>query len=385
MGAAEPISEEAFRRLVRTLSAEQLRAFPLERLPRTIPLDAVAETDDPRKQTIIDELAWAASASDLEQGARMAAELDPEVREALETAERASDRGVDELNRLTDEMAERWRAEDYGRDMLDEATQKLEQARERARVLGEHVGELNRALAVIDRPFAGEESFRDRVGAARMAAKRVLSSLEAALGRYELIEMDIAHGDMRAKQARCEDEARRIRELDEQITAVREKLRQQGGIGRLLKPRVARQQREQLLQRLQDLTEKREAAESFVSEEDLLHWLDVLVDASLYVPRDKWRAKAQKTRLLLYRLLNVYCLQQETAAQQLASSPMLRSNAREAISYYLSSEQFILQYFSRKRQEVTLWLSGAASEKLSQLENIRDAILADYRRHARGQ
>ena len=111
----------------------------------------------------------------------------------------------------------------------------------------------------------------------------------------------------------------------------------------------------------------------------------MLVEASLYVPQERWRSKAQKTRLLLYRLLNVYCLQQETAAQQLASSPLVKANAKEAIGYYLSSERFILEYFSRKRQSVTLWLSGAASEKLSQLERVRDAILADYRRHAKSQ
>lgn len=384
--AAERISENAFRRLVRTLSVEQLRSFPVERLPRSVPLDAVDENDDPRKRQILDELAWSAGAEEAERSVALAESVDPDTRAALETAEAASDRGVDELNRVTDEMARRWGPGDYGNDLLDEPTQHLEQARDGARRLAERVGELNRALAVIDRPFAASEQFRERVSAARMHAKMVLSSLEAALGRYELIEMDIAHGAMRAKQAQCEDEARRVRELDAQIEAVRDKLRQQGGMARrLLKPRVAKQQREQLLQRLQTLTEKREAAESFVSEEDLLHWLDVLVEASLYVPQERWRTRAQKTRLLLYRLLNVYCLQQETAAQQLAQSPMLRANARDAIGYYLSSEQFILSYFSRKRQEVTLWLSGAASEKLSQLEDIRDAILADYRRNARSQ
>lgn len=384
--AAERISENAFRRLVRTLSVEQLRSFPVERLPRSVPLDAVDENDDPRKRQILDELAWSAGAEEAERSVALAESVDPDTRAALETAEAASNRGVDDLNRLTDEMARRWGPGDYGNDLLDEPTQHLEQARDGARRLAERVGELNRALAVIDRPFAASERFRERVSAARMHAKKVLSSVEAALGRYELIEMDIAHGAMRAKQAQCEDEARRVRELDAQIEAVRDKLRQQGGMARrLLKPRVAKQQREQLLQRLQTLAEKREAAESFVSEEDLLHWLDVLVEASLYVPQERWRVRAQKTRLLLYRLLNVYCLQQETAAQQLAQSPMLRANARDAIGYYLSSEQFILRYFSRKRQEVTLWLSGAASEKLSQLEDIRDAILADYRRNARSQ
>lgn len=39
MKSDQRLSENALRRLVRTLSAEQLRDFPTERLPHTIPVD----------------------------------------------------------------------------------------------------------------------------------------------------------------------------------------------------------------------------------------------------------------------------------------------------------------------------------------------------------
>ena len=369
--------------LVAGLSAEQLRSFPLERLPREIPIDAAQDIGDERKQAVLDDLAWAACTAEADSGANRTERLAPEIGQALDAAEQADPRGADELDRLTEEMGRRWRAEDYGRDLLDESTQRLEQARDLARRLGEEIGRLNRSLAVIDRPFAGKDDFQDTVSEARARAKRALARMESALGRYELIELDIAHGAMRATQMRCDGEMRRLRELDEQIESLRARLRSNKGLGRLLKPNVARQQRELLLQRLQSLTERRQSTETFVSEDDLLRWLNALVEASLHVPIGRWRQKAQKTRLLLYRLLNLYCLQQEMAAQQLAASKEVSPNAKQAIGYYLSSERFILEYFSRKRQEVTLWLSGAASEKLSQLDRVRDAILADYRRNAR--
>jgi len=384
MGAAQALTEDAFRRLVRNLSADQLRRFPVERLPNTIPIDAVDDSDDPRKQAVLDELAWLVGSREIEQSLGASGALDTPVLRALDSAECASAQGVDQLNRMTDSLVDEGRAGHVGGDWLGESAQKLEQARDLAYGLGERVGTINRALYVLDRPFVGREAFQARIDAARLRAKRVLTTIEAALGRYHILEMEFARGDMHAKQAQCEIEAARIRQLDEQIRAVRDKLDMQSRLTRrLLAPKLARQQREQLLQRLQALLQKRDGCETYISEDDLLRWLDVLVNASLHVPEERWNQKARHARLLLFRLMNVYCLQQETSAQQVAASGSLRTNGREAIDYYLRSEQFILQYFSRKKHEIMQWVAGAAEEKLGQLDRIRDAILSEYRRQSR--
>lgn len=381
MAAAKPLSENAFRRLVRTLSADELRQFPLDRLPPAVPLDAVNEADDPGKRAALDELAWTAGARDLRERTDAASRLEPDVLQALEAAETASDRGVDELNRLTDELVRQRHAAGEGGEA---SLQGLERARGLAWELGRGVHRLNAALDVLDRPFVGRDAFQDRVSAARARAKDVLSGLESSLGRYHVLEMELARGDMSARRAQCELEAARIRELDEQIQAVRAKLDQHSRMSRrLLRPRVARREREYLLHRLQVLSRQRDGFESYISEDDLLHWLDVVVNASMHVPPERWDENARHARLLLYRLMNVYCLQQETAAQQVATSAFLRTDARGAIDFYLGSEQFILQYFSRKRQEVTQWVAGAAQDRLDQLDRIRDTILSEYRRQAR--
>lgn len=384
MAATKPLSENAFRRLVRTLSAEELRRFPLERLPSAVPLDALDEAEDARKRAALDELAWTAGARDLHRRTDAASRLDPAVLQALEAAEHAGDQGVDELNRLTDELVRQRRATGVPGDGGGAPLQGLERARGLARELGRSVHGLNAALDVLERPFVGRDAFQDRVNEARTRAKDVLTAIESALGRYHVLEMELARGDMSAKRTQCEREAARVQELDEQIQAVRAKLDQHGRMSRrLLRPRVARREREHLLQRLQVLALRRDGCETYISEDDLLHWLDVVVNASLHVPPERWDENARHARLLLYRLMNVYCLQQEAAAQQVATSAFMRTDARGAIDFYLGSEQFILQYFSRKRQEVTQWVAGAAADRLGQLERIRDTILSEYRRQAR--
>lgn len=384
MVAARPLSENAFRRLVRTLSADELRRFPLDRLPSAVPLDAVNEADDPRKRAALDELAWTAGSRDLRQRTDAASRLEPAVLQALEAAETAGDQGVDELNRLTDEIVRQRQAARAAGDSGEASLQGLERARGLAWELGRAVHGLNAALDVLERPFIGRDAFQDRVSAARARARDALSGLESALGRHHVLEMELARGDMSAKRTRCELEAARVRELDEQIHAVRAKLDQHSRMSRrLLRPRVARREREHLLQRLEVLARRRDGCESYISEDDLLHWLDVVVNASLHVPPQRWDENARHARLLLFRLMNVYCLQQETAAQQVATSAFLRTDARGAIDFYLGSEQFILQYFSRKRQEVTQWVAGAAADRLGQLDRIRDTILSEYRRQVR--
>ena len=383
MNDGKRISETLFRRLVARLSPEQLRQLPLDSLPASIPLDVVDEDLEPQKYEALNQLAWAIGARELERRCEAGDRLAGPVRDALETAEAADARGVPELDRLTELVARAWHAGDFRCDALSTPTQALERARVRAADLARDVGALHRALAVLDRGFAGEGTLLERVSAARLHAKKVLRAKEAALGRQELLEIDIAQGDMRVRQQQCDLELSRYRELDEQIQAIEEKLRRQRRtVRRLISPRLARRQREYLVERLDTLMRKRDSIESFVSEEDLMHWLDVLVNATLHVPKEQWRQRAQRTRLLLYRLLNVYCLQQETAAQQVALRAVPGVNAKEAIGYYLQSEQFILSYFARKKQEVTLWLAGAADERLTRLNQVRDAILADYRRHA---
>ncbi|MDZ7749213.1 MAG: hypothetical protein U5K43_10560 [Halofilum sp. (in: g-proteobacteria)] len=373
------LSENAFRRLVRTLSAEQLRAFPAERLPDNIPLDAVAEGDDPRKQEVLDELAWNRGASELRMGVEATEMLDAQTRTALETAEGATSRGVARLRELVSEPA------DAGRVATTRAGERpLSAAEETARALGEQVGQLYRAIATLEQQAEIPDELAERVSRARRNAQDVLAAIEPALRRYYAIRIDAAHEEMHAKERQCRSEAGLVREIDTEILALREQLHQNAGLARrLLKGKAKRGRDADLQGRLRELIDQRNALETFIGEDDLVGWLDALVDGSLFMPAETWQARAQRARLLLYRLLNIYCAQQESAARQVAAAQTSKSRAESAADHYLASEQFVLRYFSRKRHAITAWLSGAAEEKLAQFDEIRDEIVTDYRRHAR--
>ncbi len=382
MDDTQRFSQKAFREFIGEASAESLRNLPRERLPRSIPLNAVDARVEPDKQAALNELAWAVSERDMAHLCEAADKLPVPIREALETAEAASTRDARELKRRTERLEQAWGEHGFGGDSASDRNQDWAHARPKAKDVGEEVGQLHRALALLGQAIRADAGLQSRIDDARARGQRVLRSLETVLGRFELLEIDVAQRDMSGRRERCEIQLARRRELDDQIRAVEDKLRQPPGLlRRLTSPRIVRMQRQTLEKRLDHLVRQRDRFDALVAEDDLMHWLDVLVDASLYVPDEHWRQRARRTRLQLFRLLNLYCLQQEEAAHEVAIGAVPGVNRREAIAYYLGSEQFILNYFSRKRKEVTAWLGGAADEKLARLEEVRAAILSDYRRN----
>lgn len=374
-----PISQDAFRRLVQELTAEQLLEFPTASLPSSIPLDAADPSTNPEKWAAIERLVWAATERDILALTDDHDRYGEMVSRAIEVCEGETANGAAELCRLCDKLSDHCRDHDPTRDQLSEENQVLERARARAGSIMERIGRLTGALSTIDRESVAEPALRDRTEAGRRHAREVLSHLESALGRFHMLELDITCNAMRIKEAECELQRRRIREINQRIGIIRTQLNK-GTTVRLLRPSVARQRRETQEARLESLRRSRESTEIYVDEDQLLNWLEVLVNTSLFADQAIWQQRARNVRLLLYRLLNTYCLQQELAAEQVATRAVPGVNGHEAIRYFLKSEEFILGYFARKQREVTRWLGGAAESKLDQLEQTREALLAEYRR-----
>lgn len=382
MSDSRRLSTDAFRRMVENLTAEQIRELPTTLLPDPIPVEIVGEIGDTAKRGVIEELIWTRSNHDLATSREMQDTLAPAVRTALETAESTRAGGADELKRLTARVEHAGGGASGNGDRRVPAEQELARARELARDLTSTLVGLERADATLQANTT--EEVRARVEAARARSRQVIGTLYDALRHYHLLELDIAHREMKHRQWQCESSLTRMHELDRSIQIVSRKLDYQRRLTvRLLRPRLAQRQRETLLERLQKLTRERDELEMPLSEQELLHWLDVLTDASLLIDAQMLQNQAQRKRLLLYRLLNAYCLQQEESARRVASNPLSQLDAREAIEYFLGSEKFILRYFSEKRQDVTLWVAGAARERLDTLDRVRDTILSDYRRTTR--
>ncbi|MDZ7829849.1 MAG: hypothetical protein U5K33_10310 [Halofilum sp. (in: g-proteobacteria)] len=381
MNANKPISEKAFRRVVRELSAEQLLKFPTESLPGNIPLDVIDPQQEPEKWAALEQLVWGATERDVAQRAGEVGQYGKAVSQAIDACESEDGKGTDELRRLCDRLAELCPHSDPTRDQLSEENQLLEQANDRAREIMQRIGRLTRALATIADACARTPESSDRLGSARLTGKQALEQLESALGRFHMLELDIASTQLKAKDAECALQRRHIQDLDQRIGLLKTELKKESAsFVRVLKPTSKRKQCESIEARLDTLRRNRENAEVFVDEDLLLHWLEVLINTSLFTEQERWRERARNVRLLLYRLLNTYCVQQELAAEQVATRALPGINGRAAIGYYLRSEEFILGYFARKQREVTQWLGGAAESKLARLNHTRDALLNEYRR-----
>jgi uncharacterized coiled-coil protein SlyX len=187
---------------------------------------------------------------------------------------------------------------------------------------------------------------------------------------------------MRAKREEIDSRQFEGRQIQERIDTLHEKLeKSQGTWRRKLQPGAARRERERLQARIHELTQELKNRETVIAERDMTPWLDSVVDASLFASSNEAERVLRDGRLQLFHLLNHFCTQQEAAARQVAQNPFLQLDAQQTIEFLMVSERFIVQYFSRKRSDLTRWVGGEAKRKLGELDKVQSGILNEYRRH----
>lgn len=175
-------------------------------------------------------------------------------------------------------------------------------------------------------------------------------------------------------------------ESKQELVLLREELEKTKGFWNRTVKRKATLEEEALVQnRIQELINDINQKETVISENDLILWLDTIVDASLNEHSQARATKSLRTaRISLYYLLNRFCKGQEVSAIQIAQNSFIQVAPEQAIRYMLMSEQFILDYFTRKKNDKTAWLSGAAENKIAELDNLQKEILAELKRATRG-
>lgn len=132
------------------------------------------------------------------------------------------------------------------------------------------------------------------------------------------------------------------------------------------------------------LQEKLKLNEAVISESNLLGWLDTLVESSMseYV---KTRAKdaIQSARLNLFKVLHKYCEIQENTAKQVALNPFTQVDPESSIQYAIKSEEFVLNYFTKKKTEVTVFLQGSAQKRIDGLTRLEEQLISEMRKNLR--
>jgi hypothetical protein len=114
------------------------------------------------------------------------------------------------------------------------------------------------------------------------------------------------------------------------------------------------------------LVAEKRACEVIVPEEKLQRWVDSIVDASL----DTTSNTLSKNLLPVARA-QLYWL--------LTDSPFVQVNAEDAIQFLLLSEQFLLDYFMRRRNENLFWFSSAVEERRDALDGMLNDLMRELK------
>lgn len=385
--AAEPamntpkLSLPMFKRMLQRMSPQELRDLPPESLPDDIPLDLI-EQAPPELRELLEDLSLSLTSRQVSQWDNDRERYGDDAATAIEYAgQRRPQSAAEAFDRAVAELAGEWRQQrDADAAVADAFAQRLERLGS-VRELQDEAGRLGRALTAIDEALA-EHGETDRAREARAQLLQDFQRIEKSLAAYHTLSIDLVRREMHRKREEIEAHAFDDKQLEKRLDVLQQRLeRSQSLLKRALRPAVARRERDRLQERIADLLKQRQEREWIIDENDMTRWFDAVVDANLFLDPKRHAQALRDARMQLFKLLNLFCQQQENAAQQVARNPFLQLDPEQAIEFLLISERFIVGYFARKRKDLTQWLGGAAEQKLRELDDVQAGILSEYKRH----
>jgi hypothetical protein len=381
-----PIPMHVFRKMVNSLSPEELARLPAEKLPDNIPSDFIEEVPL-YSRGAVESLILAANAHHLQQRIRIHEEHGEEVLGALDRAKRTGNTAnikifrqkLEDLETLHDEWRKR-----KDEDSLSILTNKVKTLNGLLMDVRTEAAETTESVRLLREEDTSDELLESFLQATERLHSHA-EEIERLLARYYLIRISVTQHEMQAKARQISLLDQEARNLADQIEELRQDLERSQAIWRRAVSRgKSNQDADRLQQQISDLVAEQRAREVTISENDLTLWLDAIVDASLHpFTRTKVSRNISEARMALYTLLNRYCLQQEQSAMQIARNPFLQVDPAQAIRFMLMSEEFILNYFARKRNQNTAWISDVAQVKMEDLDHLERDILSELKRSSK--
>lgn len=360
--------------LVHGLNTDQLRGLPPMRMPQAV-LDTI---EDSQKYQVLCRLdgRMAGGAAGKQQGAADRVS----IRAVLEAVRRVDTRGVETwrgaLDRLESAVPD---GPIHINQWSFEGTHDLEAARELATDAAAAASALVALDQTLQRARARTAEQERPVRAARTRVAELIEAIDAVLARHYWFEVRLIEGEMRARRADCELAARKYAETQQQIREIQEQLEQRpGAVGRLLRRGPSQEERERLAERLAKLKKRQAKLDTLIEETELRGWLDMLVNASLYLTQEQWERDACEARLLFYQLLNVHGLQTLERKEQKAVELLLNTQAHKAQRYCSAAEEFLGQYFAQRRLKEGA-LDRATIQGREPFVRARETMLREYR------
>jgi hypothetical protein len=375
-----------FRKMVATLSPDELARLPPEKLPDNIPADFVDHAPLSSRGAV-ENLILAANAHHLQQRLAIQDEYGDEVLTALDHARQTG--GTANVKVFRQKLAELEMAHRESRSQ--EGPKALALLARRVKTLDGLLMDVRTEAAETAQSakLLRSQSATDELRATFTRAADGLHDhaehIEHLLARYYLIRIAVIQHEMQATVRRVTLLDQEADDLAGQIETQRQALERSQTVWRRAVQRgKANREADELQQRISELVAEQRAREVTISENDLTLWLDAIVDASLHpFTRQKVAQHISEARMALYTLLTRYCLQQEQSARQIARNPFLQVDPAQTIRFMLMSEEFILNYFARKRNQNTAWISNVAQVKMEDLDKLERDILNELKRSTR--
>lgn len=381
---SQRLTVDQFISMVRSMPLDKVASLPLETLPETIPAELIRNSPQPLRG-VLERLSFDLNVHELREQQALEQQFGNQAAQALDKA-----RGYEAdiaIARLRQKIAdttpalEKWRAgkmTNYAMSQTMHGLRKIvtDVHAERARMAK---AELVISECLLNNPGRFEGRLRD----ALERLKNFSDKLDATLGEYHALQLEVAAADMNDKRRQINDSDLKKKDLLEELNALEEQLKRPTSMFSRLLPWGAKKHEENIKHRISDLHQRIMSEEWVMAEGQLTRWLDAMVDASLYVNSPATQQNLRQSRLNLFFLLNAFCEQQEAAAKQVARNPFIQVDPKKAIEYMLMSERFILDYFAKKRAEIIQWLGNAADSRLRALEHLEVDLISEMKRNMR--
>ena len=383
------IDLDRLRSLLHELTPTQIRQLPVEKLPDRIPEDIVAQAPFPVRGAV-EALILEANAYHLSLRGRLQQALGEEGMAALDQAHHAGDTANVRIFRsklIELHQARQRQVRDGGEpDLVPFAAQIKRLGDLLIDVRSEQVAtrRLRRHLKTV---LPAEAALRKPILRALEKLEQADAGMERLLGHFYALRLQLARQEMLGKRRQMEAMAEKRAQLLTRLEALQQEravLVPKNALSRLLQRRRNDQARHAVEERILGCVTALKMTEVAVLEDDLMAWLDAVVDASLHPhTRERLRVLLTKARAMLFILLNAYCQSQEEGARQIAANPFIQVEPGQAIQYLIKSEEFILRYFARKREQASAWMSRAAENRMGELDALEQQLIQELRRSAR--
>lgn len=379
-----PLSLQQFVKLLQKLPPSRIAQLPIEKLPNNIPAD-ISEKIPMASRSAVDDLIMTANSFHLKRRMRDQESYGTPIVTALDKAKTAT--GSANLRVFKNKIL-----------LLVEM---LQSAQRGTKKIGndtfvKHINSINSLLidvrsetislhdnlSVLQNSKPANDEDKKRFATSIQTLKKETNSVGKILSEYYILRLKVLARAIHQKRKLIETREETTQLKQQQLDELQADLKEAQKLwNRTMKRKKTIDDTKDVQQRIYDLVNEIKAGEVVIAENDLILWLDAIVEASLNEDSKQRVTKSlRQARISLFYLLNKFCASQEASAIQIAKNPFIQVDPEKAIKFVLMSETFILNYFTKKKNTATAWLSGAAENKMVELDQLQKDILTELRK-----